>query len=217
MLKRPAILLLSAMLLTTACTTTAMPLSAQAQTQPVSDAQSSIKAVENYLQNLHTLRAKFVQTAPDGSKTNGEFLLKRPGRMRFDYAAPVTDFIVADGRFIYYYDGQMRETSNAPISHSLADFFLREKISLNGDIKVTDVQSANGLLLLTLVQSKDPGAGSLTIGLTQGVRLQLKKWIIRDTQGSLTEVELFDTAEGITLDSDQFHYYDPKRRDRDYN
>lgn len=194
-----------------------LPAFAQAQNAPVSDAQAGVAAVQDYLQNLRTLRAKFVQTAPDGTQTNGDFLLKRPGRMRFDYAAPVTDFIVADGRFIYYYDGQMRETSNAPISHSLADFFLREKITLGGDIKVTDVRNENGLLMVTLVQAKDAGAGSLTIGLTQGARLQLKTWLIRDPQGSVTQVELFDIAEGISLDNDTFHYYDPKRRDRGYN
>ena len=201
--------------------TFALPVFAQAQTQdsaPVmSDAQSGVAAVQSYLQNLRTLRAKFVQTAPDGTQTSGDFQLKRPGRMRFDYAAPVSDFIVADGRFIYYYDGQMKETANAPISHSLADFFLREKISLSGDIKVTDVRIQNGLLMVTIVQAKDAGAGSLTIGLTQSPRLQLKSWLIHDPQGGVTQVELFDIAEGISLNNDTFHYYDPKRRDRSYN
>jgi len=201
--------------------TAALPVAVHAQTQApattVSDAQGSVAAVQSYLQNLRTLRAKFVQTAPDGTQTSGDFQLKRPGRMRFDYAAPVTDFIVADGRFIYYYDGQMRETANAPISHSLADFFLREKISLDGDIKVTDVRTQNGLLMVTLVQAKDAGAGSLTIGLTQAPRMQLKSWLIQDPQGGVTQVELFDIAEGISLDNDRFHYYDPKRRDRSYN
>lgn len=195
----------------------AVPAHVQAQAPAVSDAQASVSAVQSYLQNLRTLSANFVQTAPDGTQTGGKFLLKRPGRMRFDYTAPISDFIVADGRFIYYYDGQMKETANAPISHSLADFFLREKISLDGDIKVTDVRSDNGLLMVTLVQAKDAGAGSLTIGMTQGARMQLKKWLIRDAQGSITQVELFDIAEGISLDNDRFHYYDPKRRDRSYN
>lgn len=190
---------------------------AQPQTPTVFDARASAIAVEKYLQGLRTLSAKFVQTAPDGTQTKGDFLLKRPGRMRFDYAAPVTDFIVADGRFIYYYDGQMKETSNAPISQSLADFFLREKISLAGDVKVTDVRTVDGLLMVSLVQAKDAGAGTLTLGLTQGTRMQLKKWLIQDAVGGTTQVELFDIAEGISLDNDRFHYYDPKRRDRDYN
>lgn len=192
-------------------------LSAWAQTPVVSDAEASVAAVQSYLQNLRSVKAKFVQTAPDGTQTHGNFLLKRPGRMRFDYAAPVTDFIVADGRFIYYYDGQMKETANAPISHSLADFFLREKITLDGDIKVTDVRSENDLLMVTLVQAKDAGAGSLTLGLTQAPNMQLKKWVISDTQGGVTQVELFEISEGIALDNDTFHYYDPKRRDRNYN
>ena len=193
----------------------AMP--AVAQTPAVSDANASVAAVQTYLQSLRTLSAKFVQTAPDGTQVGGDFLLKRPGRMRFDYAAPVTDFIVADGRFIYYYDGQMKETANAPISQSLADFFLRDKITLSGDIKVTDVKTENDLLMVTVVQAKDAGAGSLTMGLTTTPRMQLKKWRINDAQGGITEVELFEIAEGISIDSNRFDYYDPNRRDRGYN
>ncbi len=192
---------------------------AQAQTTghtPVADAKAATATIEAYLKNLRTLKARFIQTAPDGSQTAGDFLLKRPGRMRFDYADPVTDFIVADGRFIYYYDGQMKETSNAPISQSLADFFLRADLELSGDIRVTDVSTAGELLTISLVQAKDAGAGTLVLGFTQEP-LQLKKWRIIDPQGGITEVELFQTSEGIAIENNLFDYYDPSRRDRGYN
>lgn len=192
---------------------------AQAQTPghtPVADAKATTASIEAYLKNLRTLKARFIQTAPDGTQTAGDFLLKRPGRMRFDYADPVTDFIVADGRFIYYYDGQMQETSNAPISQSLADFFLRSDLKLGGDVRVTDVSTAGELLTISLVQAKDESAGTLVLGFTQQP-LQLKKWRIIDPQGGMTEVELFQVSEGIAIDNKVFDYYDPKRRDRGYN
>lgn len=184
--------------------------------QPVSDTQAAIKEVESYLQNLRTMKARFIQTDATGKQTAGDFLLKRPGRMRFDYDAPVTDFIVADGRFIYYYDGQLKEQSNALISQSLADFFLREKLSLSGDIKVTDIVRAGELLTVTLVQAKDPSAGSLTLGFTQKP-MTLKKWRVVDAQGAITEVELFDSVSGIAMKDAPFHYYDPGRKVPDYN
>lgn len=190
---------------------------AAAQAAPLSDAEAQVKDVEAYLQNLRTMKARFIQTGADGHQVGGTFLLKRPGRMRFDYDAPVTDFIVADGRFIYYYDGQMKETSNAPISKSLADFFLRADLHLSGDVKVTDVSRQGDLLVVSLVQAKDPGAGTLSLGFVDKPQLQLKKWRIVDAQGSITEVELFDAQSGIALDNDAFHYYDPNRRNPHYN
>lgn len=193
--------------------TAALPAPAQTAAP---DRQAVTRAAEAYLQNLGSMKAKFIQTGPDGTKIAGDFLLKRPGRMRFDYADPIKDFIVADGRFIYYYDSQMKETANAPISQSLADFFLRKDLRLSGDVRVTDVSRQGEFTVVSLVQAKDPGAGTLSLGfLTEP--MQLKKWRITDAQGAITEVELFDAVTGIKLDNDLFHYYDPNRRTPGYN
>lgn len=182
-----------------------LPLCAQAQPLP------ETAAVEKYLNNIRTLKARFIQTSQDGSKIAGDFMLKRPGRLKFTYDAPVQDFIVADGIFIYYYDAALGEQSSAPISQSLADFFLRKNLALSGDVKVMDVKRDGGLLQVTLAQTADPMAGTLTLGFIEAP-LQLKKWRVVDSMGAVTEVELFETAEGIKLDSGLFHYYDPKRK-----
>ncbi len=172
--------------------------------------------IEAYLNGITTLRAHFIQTDNGGRQVGGTFLLKRPGRMRFDYAPPVADFIVADGIFVYYYDGQMKQQSNMLISKSLANFFLRPNLQLSGDIGVSGIRRAEGFLQVTLVQSGDPSAGSLTL-LFDEHPLQLKKWRIVDAQGLTTEVALSDAETGITLDSKLFHYYDPTRKNSQYN
>jgi uncharacterized protein len=41
-------------------------------------------------------KGRMVSTVRDGKQAAGDFMLKRPGKMRFDYDAPITDFIVAD-------------------------------------------------------------------------------------------------------------------------
>lgn len=175
-----------------------------------------VAAVEAYLNGITTLKAHFIQTANDGQQTEGTFLLKRTGKMRFEYAPPVTDFIVADGMFIYYYDGQMKQQSNVPISKSLADFFLRENLKMSGDVEVADIQRKGGFLQLTLVQSRESLAGSLTLMLTEKP-MQLKKWSIVDAQGLVTEVELTDVETGIVLKDKLFYYHDPKRKNPVYN
>lgn len=179
------------------------------------DTRPEVQAVENYFNNLFTLKARFIQTGGN-QQVAGDFYLKRPGRMRFEYDAPIKDFIVADGLFIYYYDGQLKEQKNAPISQSLADFFLRKNLKLSGDVKVTDIRRSKGLLQVTVVQAKDPKAGSITFGLTEKP-MALKKWRIVDATGAITEVELFESVTGLKLDSRLFHYYDPEKRTPSYN
>lgn len=178
---------------------------------------ADIAAVESYLNGVRTLKARFIQTAPDGKQVAGDFLLRRPGRMRFEYDAPVTDFIVADGIFVHYYDGEMKQGSRTLISKSLADFFLRENLKLSGDLDVTGLRRENGMLLVTLAESTNKSAGSLTLGFTEKPALELKKWRVLDAQGAITEVELFNTVTGIKLDRELFHYYDPEKRKPQYN
>lgn len=170
--------------------------------------QQAVKDAEEYLNSITTLRAKFIQTANDGKQQTGTFLLSRPGRMRIDYDPPVKDFIVADGILIYYYDGKMKQASSAPISHSLANFFLRKNLTLSGDISVSDVKRGNNTLEMTLVQTRSPLAGSLTLILSEKP-MQLLAWRIVDQQGLVTEVRLLGSEMGNPVDKSLFHYYDP--------
>lgn len=167
-----------------------------------------IKAAEAYMAALKTGQARFVQTTHDGSQLVGTFYISRPGKLRFQYDPPVEDFVVADGLFIYFYDAELKEQTNAPIGQTLADFFLRQEIAFSGDLVVQDVKRGGGLLQITLAQVSDPAAGSLTLGFTEDP-LALKKWRIVDAQGLITEVELFYLKTGMTHPSRLFVYADP--------
>lgn len=201
---RPLLVMLAFLLLA--------PAPARAEEMP----DQTVAAVEAYLNGITTLKAEFQQIDNEGKQMSGRFLLKRPGRMRIDYDPPSTDFIVADGILVYYYDGDLKQQSSAPISRSLADFFLRKNLRLSGDISVSDVRREDGKVQMTLTQTKNPLAGSLTLTL-QTSPWHLLGWKVVDGQGLVTEVRLLGSTEGITLDSKYFHYYDPERAKPAYN
>lgn len=180
------------------------------------DPQQAVAEAQDYLSNITTMRARFVQTANDGKQQTGTFYLSRPGKMRIDYDPPSKDFIVADSALIYYYDAKMKQQSSSPISRSLADFFLRRNLTLSGDISVSDIKRENNTLQMTVVQTRDPLAGSITLLLSEKPMLLLA-WRIVDAQGLVTEVRLTEAQEGIALDKNLFHYYDPTRRAPTYN
>jgi outer membrane lipoprotein-sorting protein len=165
---------------------------------------------EAYFQGLKTVKSRFIQTSPDGSQLRGTFYLNRPGKLRFQYDSPSKDFVVADGLFIYFYDGEVKQQSNAPISQTLADFLLRKDLKLSGDLKIIKIMRSGGLLQITMVQRDEPKAGELTLGFTEGAKYQLKKWRVKDSVGNITETELFDMQTGIKLPSSLFAYRDPE-------
>ncbi|MCD8496981.1 MAG: outer membrane lipoprotein carrier protein LolA [Alphaproteobacteria bacterium] len=172
------------------------------------DNAADVKKAEAYLKTFDTARARFVQTTHNGVQLVGTFYLDRPGKLRFEYDPPIEDFVVADGFFIYFYDAEAKEQTNAPIGQTLADFILRDDVKLSGDVQVTDVKRDGGLLQIKLVQSSDPEAGSLTLGFEEEP-FQLKKWRVVDAQGLITEVELFYLKSGMTHPSGLFVYADP--------
>lgn len=179
---------------------------------------AEVAAAEQYLQSLKTVQAHFVQTAPDGHQTAGTFYLSRPGKLRFEYDPPVKDFVVADGVFIYFYDGQLNQQSNAPIGETLADFLLRRNLKLSGDVTVTKVeQTPDGLLAITLTQTADANAGQLTLLFQQQPTFQLVRWRVVDGTGAITEVALSDMQTGMKLPGSLFVYKNPHFGSAHYN
>ena len=176
----------------------------------------AVAKAEEYLRGLKTAKSRFLQTAPDGGQVIGTFYLSRPGKLRFEYDAPVRDFVVADGFFIYFYDAKLGEQSNAPIGQTLADFLLRPDLKLSGDLKVTEGMRSGGLLALTVSQADDPGAGSLMLGFEEHP-MRLKKWRVTDATGAVVEVELFQVEENVALQSGLFVYSAPVGDKPKYN
>ncbi len=173
-------------------------------------AAEDIQKAEEFLQSLKSARARFVQTTHNGSQFVGTFYLQRPGKLRFEYDPPLENFIVADGLFIYFYDAELEEQTNAPIRSTLANFFLRENFSLSDDLIVRDAVIARGLLQIEVAQADDPDEGKIIFGFSQDP-FALKKWRIVDTQGMITEIELFHLENNVDHDSDLFMYVDPKK------
>lgn len=170
----------------------------------------AVKQAEDYLNKLGTARARFVQTTHNGQQLVGTFYLDRPGKLRFEYDEPIEDFVVADGFFIYFYDSEAGEQSNAPIGQTLADFILRSNLKLDGDdVEVRDVESKAGILRIELVQSADPDAGKLILGFDENP-FTLKKWRVVDAQGLITEVELFYLKTDIKHTDGLFVYKAPQ-------
>ena len=178
------------------------------QAKKNSDSGIDIPAIENYLQNLGSARARFVQTTHNGSQLVGTFYLQRPGKLRFEYDEPVKDFVVADGFFIFFYDSEAKEQTNAPIGQTLADFILRTDLKLSGDIKIKSKTRKDDLITLELTQTADPAAGTLFLAFDANP-LTLKKWRIVDAQGLITEVELFYLKTDIKHPEGLFVYKDP--------
>ncbi len=175
----------------------------------LSDAdQATLTGIEAYLNNLTTLKARFLQTGPDGQTVQGTAWLSRPGRMRFEYDKPSPLLLVAGHGLVVFHDAKLNQTTNVPIGKTPLGLLLRDKITLSGDATVTDFQRQPGQIALTLVRTSAPGDGSLTLYFSDSP-LALIAWSVIDTEGRETRIRLSNVALGGKFDSSLFTYIDP--------
>lgn len=160
--------------------------------------------IQKYLNGLGTMKSRFLQASSTGNFTEGTFYLSRPGKMRIEYDPPVQFLIVADGTWLIYHDKELDQITHIPLGLTPADILVQENLSLtSGDLVVTKVERAPGVIGLTLVRPEDDG-GQLTM-IFSDKPLQLKKWIVIDPQGVRTAVSLLSTQRDITFDPKLFN------------
>jgi outer membrane lipoprotein-sorting protein len=186
----------------------AMP---RAQTQAQAEAESDdavLRRVEAYLNGITTLAANFLQVNHDGSISEGEIVISRPGRMRIDYAPPLKVEIISDGSWITYIDRELGQISQAPLNGSHADFLLRKNLSFDGDVVVSAITRQANVIEITFDRKANPGQGSMTLVFADNP-LELRQWVVVDAQRLTTRVTLFDTRFGLDLDPALFDAPEP--------
>lgn len=181
--------------------------------------QKDVARIEAYLNNLKSVSADFLQVNDSGSLRHGKIAIQRPGRMRVTYDPPQQDFIVADGHFLNIWDGQLQQQTSIPLGSGIADFILRDKVSLSGDVVVTRFAYYPAKIELSLVAVKEPEEGELTL-IFEDKPLGLRQWRVLDTQGRTTGVNLENARENVSFPDGTFDFIPPNlgktRRDGDW-
>lgn len=178
------------------------------------DVQAEVQRVEQYLNGIQTLQARFTQTGSDGRMAHGTLSLQRPGRMRFEYDPPATILIVADGSQVTMADFKDRSMSQWPIGWTAASFLAADRVRLSGDLTVTGATRAAGELRIMLVQTKRPQEGRVELVFADDPLL-LKGWTVWDSRNVPVSVSLTNLHTGVTLSRDLFRFDESKlRRDR---
>lgn len=176
---------------------------------PSATQAGDLARVEDYLNNLTTLKADFVQINPDGRTVTGELYYQRPDKMRLDYDPPSDILIISDGWWVIYYDRRLDQVSHLRKGSTPLGFLLADEVRLSGAVTVTDVQRAAGELHITLVQTEEPDQGSIQLSFAENP-LELRRWTVIDPQGLATHVVLESPETGVSLDRELFRFRNPQ-------
>ena len=169
---------------------------------------ADIARVEEYLNSVTSLKAKFLQVGPDGALSEGQVWLRRPGRLRFEYSAPTPVLVVADGLFLVFADTELGQVDRIPLASTPIAVLVDEPVRLSGAVIVSAVERDLGLLRVTLHDKARPREGRITLVFADGP-LELRQWQVIDARDQITSVSLSEVETNLALESGLFVVADP--------
>ncbi len=169
------------------------------------------------LRAISTMRANFTQTDRNGKQLSGVLTLKRPGRIRFQYAPGVPLLIVSDGAALTLVDYEVRQVQRWPIKNSplgalldpTRDVMRFGRLQPTNDPNVTSVEVRDakhpeyGVITLVFVRKASAPGG-----------MELSSWVSLDSQNARTTVRLSNHQYGQAVSDNTFRFNDPRRSGR---
>jgi outer membrane lipoprotein-sorting protein len=157
--------------------------------------RADVDRVSAYMSGLTDLQGNFLQVGPDGSLAEGQFYLRRPGRLRFEYTPPDNMLVVADGTWVAVKDG-FSATQRYPIGATPLGILLEDHVDLATEVKIMSVERQPGALRVKLADTSGNAPGDLTLVFDEP-SLQLRQWVVTDAQGLQTTVALRNIQTGL--------------------
>lgn len=190
-----------------------LPVTTPAAAQTASDLDKVVGA----LRAISTMQADFTQTDRQGNTLRGVMILKRPGKIRFDYGKDADFLVVSNGKSLYMIDYEVSQVERWPIGNSpLGALFDPDK-----DVKRFGRMVPTGnpdVLSVEVRDPKKPEFGMITLIFVKNAAapggLQLTHWVALDAQNNRTRVQLSNQRYGVPVAESAFTFKDPRRSAR---
>jgi len=175
--------------------------------------------LRSFLADVQSLDGKFRQQVIDSRKqviedTSGSVAMQRPGRFRWNYAAPFERVIVADGEKVWLYEADLEQVTIRRLSSGIGDTpaaLLTGKESVLERFSVDKSWTADGLELVRLVpRSPDSDFAAVTLGFAGPALRQL---LLDDRLGQQTRIDLTDVRINPRLVPELFQFVPPPGAD----
>jgi outer membrane lipoprotein carrier protein len=173
--------------------------------------------LSEYLEQTRTLRARFDQLLLDPAgevlqRSEGELMIRRPGRFRWEYKSPYEQLIVADGERLWLYEPDLEQVTVRPQDDTL-DNTPASLLSGGGDFtahyRLTDVATTDDGLRAIRLEPRSAGGDFryLALGFDEGD--ELKRMELVDRLDQLTRIEFSAVRRGGRLRARLFEFEPP--------
>lgn len=180
------------------------PLALLALGSPAMAEKISLGELSKYLNGLGTVQADFTQVNADGSIATGMLYIKRPGRVRFEYAPPDKSLVIAGGQQVAIFDAKSNQPPEQyPLKRTPLNLILAANIDLSRARMVVGHNEVENTTRIVAQDPENPGYGTIELVFT-AAPVELRQWIITDDLGSQTTVILGQMKKGGDLPASYF-------------
>ena len=170
--------------------------------------ENNFHSVKEYLKNLNTLEASFIQISSDGDIKRGKIYFNLPGKLRIDYIEPDDLLITSNGFWLTIQNKKLQQTNNLPLERTPLNLFLNKKFNFedNSNIKF---KIEKDVITLTFFENQKASKFELEFNSNP---LRLRKWVIIDEFENKTSVMLQNIKMDVKLSNKIFipDYYNKK-------
>lgn len=173
--------------------------------------------LSNFFTQVDTMQAAFSQQVLDDKgalrqSSSGNVFLSRPGKFRWEYAAPDKHEIVADGKNVWVYDVELDQVTVKPMDKALSSApvaMLLQKQPVEKQFDVQDMEADNSTLEWFRLTPKKQDSDFTTMDL--GVSNNgIEEMILGDKFGQQTYIKFQGMRTNVNLDSKLFSFTPPK-------
>jgi outer membrane lipoprotein carrier protein len=150
-------------------------------------------------------------------KASGKLSFKRPGKMLWLYDTPKDQFVLADGKHLYFYQPEQNQIIKSPLKNAFRSdiplSFLLGLGNLKKDFNATLKATEESQYILRLEPKGDAGGYSdIHMGVSKNTSDIL--WVsVRDGAGNVTTLRFSEMRKGVGLKDSLFQLQIPKGAD----
>lgn len=180
------------------------PLALFALGAPAFAAKIPLGDLSNYLNGLSTVEADFTQVNSDGTIATGRLFIRRPGRVRFEYAPPDKSLVMAGGSQVAIFDAKSNQPPEQyPLKRTPLNLILAADINLGRAKMVVGHKEVENTTRVVAQDPENPAYGTIELVFTASP-VELRQWIITDDVGNQTTVILGEMKKGGSIPPSYF-------------
>ncbi len=166
---------------------------------PVAAEKLSLNQISNYLNKFTTAKGGFTQINGDGTISTGTIYIRRPGRIRFEYAPPDKTLVLASAGTVAIFDGKSNTTPEQyPLKRTPLGIVLQKNVNL-ARAKMVVGHTSDGKTTTVIAQDPEhPDYGTIRLMFTSNP-IELRQWVIVDGTGGETTLVLNKLEKGVKL------------------